>query len=139
MLHVRGLNDFLLSFLHFSMPVLAIFSAGTRKSGSDASFLSSGRALFFRSASAESFLPSTGKSICSKNAFLHRYHPGAQHHVKVKSKANPFLPEFDKYFFKRTKWREDLAKECKQVTTFVMQETINHGRVSLRRDSLKRA
>ncbi len=219
MISLRGLNDFLLSFLHFSIPVLAFLSAGTRKSGSDASFLSSGRASFFRSVNAESFLPSTGKSIFSKNAFLHRYHPGAQpgytgwsnyhkcicakrtfsrlgtfiyrqlkrwakyqhgnknrwwiyyryfqnnhftdqritkkgiehnrlyriayvpirYHVKVKSKANPFLPEFDKYFFKRTKWREDLAKECKQVTTFVMQETINHGRVSLGRDSFKRA
>ncbi len=60
-----------------------------------------------------------------------------RYHVKVKSNANPYLPEFDKYFFKRTKWREDLAKECKQVTTFVMQETINHGRVSLRGIALK--
>jgi hypothetical protein len=38
--------------------------------------------------------------------------------VKVKSKANPFLPEFDKYFYHRTKWREDIAKNCKQNTTF---------------------
>ena len=41
------------------------------------------------------------------------------YHVKVKSKANPYLPEFDKYFYQRTKWREDLAKKCKQNTTFV--------------------
>ena len=41
------------------------------------------------------------------------------YHVKVKSKANPYLPEFDKYFFQRTKWREDIAKNCRQNTTFV--------------------
>ena len=39
--------------------------------------------------------------------------------VKVKAKANPFLPEYDRYFYQRTKWREDLAKECKQITTFM--------------------
>ncbi len=44
MISLRGLNDFLLSFLHFSIPVLAFLSAGIRKSGRDASFLSSGRA-----------------------------------------------------------------------------------------------
>ena len=41
------------------------------------------------------------------------------YHVKVKSKANPYLAEFDKYFYQRTKWREDIAKNCKQITTFV--------------------
>jgi len=41
------------------------------------------------------------------------------YHVKVKSKANPYLPEFDKYFYQRTKWREDRAQNCKQKTTFV--------------------
>jgi len=80
----------------------------------------------------------TKKGIEHNRLYRIAYVP-IRYHVKVKSKANPYLPEFDKYFFKRTKWREDLAKECKQVTTFVMQETINHGRVSLRRDSLKRA
>ncbi len=80
----------------------------------------------------------TKKGIEHNRLYRIAYVP-IRYHVKVKSKANPFLPEFDKYFFKRTKWREDLAKECKQVTTFVMQETINHGRVSLGRDSLKRA
>ncbi len=34
-----------------------------------------------------------------------------RYHVKVKSSSNPFLPEFDKYFFKRTKWREERALE----------------------------
>ena len=80
----------------------------------------------------------TKKGIEHNRLYRIAYVP-IRYHVKVKSNANPYLPEFDKYFFKRTKWREDLAKECKQVTTFVMQETINHGRVSLRRDSLKRA
>lgn len=41
------------------------------------------------------------------------------YHVKVISKANPYLPEFDKYFFQRTKWRDDIAKNCRQRTTFV--------------------
>lgn len=40
------------------------------------------------------------------------------YHVKVKSAATPYLPEYDKYFFLRTKWREDLAKKCRQITTF---------------------
>ena len=59
-----------------------------------------------------------------------------RYHVKVKSKANPYLPEFDKYFFQRLKWREDLAKECKQITTFDVKETIVNNRVPLRRESL---
>lgn len=42
------------------------------------------------------------------------------YHVKVKSNANPFLPEFDKYFDMRTKWRKDIAKKCLQKTTFVV-------------------
>ena len=42
-----------------------------------------------------------------------------KYHVKVKANANPFLPEYDRYFYGRTKWREDLAKECKQITTFM--------------------
>ena len=41
------------------------------------------------------------------------------YHVKVKSKANPYLPEYDKYFYQRTKWREDRAINCKQKTTSV--------------------
>jgi len=41
--------------------------------------------------------------------------------VKVKAKANPFLYEYDKYFDKRTKYREELAIECKQITTFVKE------------------
>jgi len=59
--------------------------------------------------------------------------------VKIKSNANPYLPEFDKYFFQRLKWREDLAKECKQITTFDVKETKINSRVSLRRECLKSA
>lgn len=42
-----------------------------------------------------------------------------EYHVKVKSTANPYLPEFDTYYFQRTNWRKDIAKRCKQNTTFV--------------------
>jgi len=56
--------------------------------------------------------------------------------VKVKASANPFLEEYDKYFFQRTKWREDLAKECKQITTFMENKNSKNSRVSLRRDGL---
>src|SRR5680860_686939 len=42
-----------------------------------------------------------------------------QYHVKVKANANPFLAEYDNYFFQRTRRRDDLAKECKQITTFI--------------------
>lgn len=41
-----------------------------------------------------------------------------RYHVKVKSNANPFLPEFDGYFSLRQRWRMGIAKECKQITTF---------------------
>jgi RNA-directed DNA polymerase len=62
-----------------------------------------------------------------------------RYHVKVLSKANPFLPEYDRYFYKRTKWREGLAKECRQITTFISNKNSNNSRVALRRDSLKSA
>jgi RNA-directed DNA polymerase len=60
-------------------------------------------------------------------------------HEKVKANANPFLKEYDKYFFQRTMWREDLAKECRQITTFISSNNRQNSRVSLRRDSLKSA
>ena len=44
------------------------------------------------------------------------------YHVKVKSKANPYLPDFDKYYYQRTKWREDITKNCRQNTTFVSKQ-----------------
>ncbi len=62
-----------------------------------------------------------------------------RYHVKIRSIANPYLPEFDKYFFQRKKWRVDLAKECKQITTFDVKETNFNNRVPLHRVSLKSA
>jgi len=59
-----------------------------------------------------------------------------QYHVKVKARANPFLAEYDNYFFQRTRRREDLAKECKQITTFISNKDSSNSRVALRRDSL---
>ena len=62
-----------------------------------------------------------------------------RYHVKVKAKANPFLPEYDEYFCNRTKWRAKLAKECKQITTFMSNKNSNNSRVARHRDSLKSA
>jgi len=62
-----------------------------------------------------------------------------RYHVKVKAEANPFLPEFDQYFFNRTKRRAELAKECKQITTFIPCKDRKNSRVTLRRVSLKSA
>jgi len=45
-----------------------------------------------------------------------------RYHIKIRSQANPFLPEFDGYFIKRKHWRENLAKECRQSTTFVRKD-----------------
>jgi RNA-directed DNA polymerase len=59
------------------------------------------------------------------------------YHVKIKSKANPFLKENEKYFYLRKKWKEDMAKKCQQKTTFVKK--IPNSRVSLRREGLKSA
>jgi hypothetical protein len=59
--------------------------------------------------------------------------------VKIKSDANAFLPEYDKYFFQRQKWREDLVKICKQNTTFDAKETNINSRVPPHKESLKSA
>ena len=80
----------------------------------------------------------TDKEKTSYRLYRIAYVP-IRYHVKIKSKANPYLPEFDKYFFQRQKWREDLAKESKQITTFIDMETNFISRVSLRRESLKSA
>lgn len=85
----------------------------------------------------------TDKRVGKKGVQCHRlyrisYVP-IRYHVKVKSDSNPFLPEYDKYFFQRRKWRDDLAKICKQNTTFDAKETKINSRVSLRRDRLKSA
>jgi len=82
----------------------------------------------------------TGK----KGAIAHRLYRIAyvpiRYHVKVKSKANPFLQEWDIYFFKRRKWREDLAKQCRQITKFAVNDfKTNNSRVPFRQASLKSA
>jgi RNA-directed DNA polymerase len=59
-----------------------------------------------------------------------------RYHVKVKSGANPFLPEFEGYFYYRTKWREQLAIECKQITTFMSNKNSNYSRVTPHRVGL---
>jgi hypothetical protein len=42
-----------------------------------------------------------------------------RYHVKVKAEANPFLTVCDQYFYNRTIWRANLAKECEQITKFM--------------------
>jgi len=55
-----------------------------------------------------------------------------ENHVKIKEDANPYLSEYDNYFSDRTKRRETLAKECRQVTTFNFndKEDGNNSRAS---------
>jgi len=77
----------------------------------------------------------TPKGIEHNRLYRIAYVP-IQYHVKVKANANPFLEEYDKYFFQRTKWREDLAKECKQITTFMENKNSKNSRVTPRRDGL---
>ena len=62
-----------------------------------------------------------------------------RYHVKIRSHANPYLPEYDKYFSQRQIWRGILAKECKQITTFIDKETNVNSRVSPRGVCLKSA
>lgn len=59
-----------------------------------------------------------------------------RYHVKVKAQANPFLKEFDKYFVQRTNWRNDLAIECKQITTFMSNNSSKHSWVAHHRAGL---
>jgi RNA-directed DNA polymerase len=65
----------------------------------------------------------TDQRISKKGTENHRlYRIGyvpIRYHVKVKAEANPFLPEFEQYFCNRIKRRQDLAKECKQITMFM--------------------
>jgi len=58
-------------------------------------------------------------------------HVPIRYHVKIRSLANPYLPEYDNYFFLRKACRDILAKECKQITTFSGKETNVNSRVSL--------
>ena len=57
-------------------------------------------------------------------------HVPIRYHVKIRSLANPYLPEYDKYFSQRRACREILAKECKQITTFSGKGTNVNSRVS---------
>ena len=70
----------------------------------------------------------TDQRITKKDIENHRlYRIGyvpIRYHVKVKAKANPFLSEYDKYFYQRTKWRENIAKKCKQITTFMSSKIV---------------
>ncbi len=66
-------------------------------------------------------------------------HVPIRYHVKIRSLANPYLPEHDQYFFLRKAKREILAKECKQITIFSGKETNVNSRVSLHRACLKSA
>ena len=62
------------------------------------------------------------------------------YHVKIKGDANPYLQEYYRYLAIRTKWRDKLAKECKQITTFMSNnKNSNDSRALLRRKSLKSA
>ena len=76
----------------------------------------------------------TDQIITKKGTENHRlYRIGyvpIRYHVKVKAEAHPFLPEYDKYFSDRTIWREGLAKECKQITTFMSGKFSINSRVT---------
>ena len=41
-----------------------------------------------------------------------------KYHIKIKSKANPYLKEFDTYFYGRKREKEKIAKQSKQITIF---------------------
>ena len=62
-----------------------------------------------------------------------------QYHVKISCHANPFLPEFDMYFFQRKRRRKCLAEECKQITTFNDTDTYAYSRVAPQRARLNSA
>jgi RNA-directed DNA polymerase len=57
-----------------------------------------------------------------KESRTHRLYKIAQvpikYHIKIKANANPYLKEFDKYFYGRQKDRFKLATNCKQITSF---------------------
>ncbi len=41
-----------------------------------------------------------------------------KYHIKIRANANPYLKEFDKYFYGRQKDRLKIADNCKQITSF---------------------
>ncbi len=81
----------------------------------------------------------TGKKGIGNHRLYRIAYVPIQYHVKVKATANPFLPEYDQYFCNRTKRRAVLTKECRQITIFITNKNSNNSRVTLRRESLKRA
>lgn len=60
-------------------------------------------------------------------------HVPIRYHVKIRSQANPYLPEYDKYFFQRRACRDILAKECKQIVSLRYQKEKNQNE-SISRD-----
>ena len=78
------------------------------------------------------------KGIENHPLYLISYVP-IRYHVRIKGDDNPFLQEYDRYFFNRTKWRENSAKKRKQITTFMSNNDSNDSRSFLRRKSLKSA
>ena len=80
----------------------------------------------------------SGKGITAYRLYRIAHVP-IRYHVKIRGKANPYLPEFDKYFFQRQACRDNLTKECNQITTFSAQETNVNSRVSLHGVHLKSA
>ncbi|WP_010664081.1 group II intron reverse transcriptase/maturase [Marinilabilia salmonicolor] len=64
-----------------------------------------------------------------------------RYHAKIKGDANPCLQEYDKYFSDRAKRRQALAKECRQITTFIVNDnkSSNNSRVFPNRAGLKSA
>jgi RNA-directed DNA polymerase len=62
-----------------------------------------------------------------------------KYHIKIESKANLFLPEYDKYFVKRKAWKEISAKEIKQITKFDKKNFKQNSRVSPQRRCFKSA
>jgi len=75
----------------------------------------------------------TKKGIKNRRLYRIEYIP-IRYNVKVK--ANPFLSENDKYFYQSFQWRKDLAKKCKQITTFMSSKNNNNSRVTHRRVGL---
>ena len=63
-----------------------------------------------------------------------------RYHVKIKAVANTYLQEYDRYYAIRTKWRDKLAKERKQITTFMSNDNnSNDSRALLHWKSIKSA
>jgi hypothetical protein len=71
----------------------------------------------------------TGQQVGKNGIVSHRLYKIStipfRYKVKIKSEANPYLTVYDKYFFKRFQDKEELAKECRQITTFIDKETTN--------------